>query len=52
VLSVRTAKSELPVLKPLGFGTASVVAKATTHKDSRGLTLILKPWLKSLCGNS
>ena len=32
---MRTAKSELQRLKPLGIYAAYVVAKATTHKDSR-----------------
>src|SRR5271170_7674039 len=32
------AKAELQRLKPLGFGAVYVVAKATTHKDSRVTT--------------
>ena len=34
---VSAAKAELQRLKPLGFGTVYVVAKATTHKDSQAV---------------
>jgi hypothetical protein len=37
------AKAELQRLKPLGFRADYVVAKATTHKDSRALTHDLTP---------
>jgi hypothetical protein len=37
------AKAELQRLKPLGFCAVYVVAKATTHKDSRALTHAVKP---------
>src|SRR5271168_2540857 len=40
---VRTVNAELQRLKPLGFRTVYVVAKATTHKDSRVPTDTLKP---------
>ena len=40
---MRTKKSELQRLKPLGFLAVYVVAQATTHKDSRVLTLTLVP---------
>src|SRR5271168_4086468 len=40
---VRAAKAELQRLKPLGVGAVYVVAKATTHKDSRVLTQSLQP---------
>ena len=37
------SRAELQRLKPLGFGAVYVVAKATTHKDSRVLTQSLQP---------
>jgi hypothetical protein len=40
--SVAIAKAELQRLKPHGLCAADVVAKATTHKDSRVLARALK----------
>src|SRR5271156_4580679 len=39
---IEKAKSELQRLKPLGLRADYVVAKATTHKDSRALTHALR----------